>query len=276
MIRIVVDSASDVPYNNSENIAVVPLSVTINGKTYLDGYELGHNEFYDMLTKTEAFPKTSQPSPEDFTKVFETAKKDGDEIICILLSSGVSGTYQSACLAKNLVDYEGIHVIDSLTGAYGVYLLVQEAQKLIKENYSAKEIAVRIEELKSRVMVFLSVDTLEYLYRGGRLSKTSALIGGVAKIKPVIRVTEEGTIGVYNKQIGMSRAMKALADVAKEYPVDTDHSFYTIYTAGTHNIEMFEDKLKENSVDITERVQLGPVVGTHLGPEAFGMIYIRK
>ena len=276
MIRILVDSASDVAYNNSENIYVVPLSVTINDKTYLDGVQLGHDEFYEMLTSTEAFPKSSQPSPQSFAEAFEQAKEKGEELICILLSSGVSGTYQSACLAKNIVGYDNIHIIDSLTGSYGVYLLVQEAQKLIEQGYSAKEIAEKIEELKERVMVYLSVDTLEYLYRGGRLSKTSALIGGVAKIKPVIYVTKEGTIGVFNKQLGISRAVNALVDVAKNNPADTEYSFYTICTAGTNNVEMLENRLAEASVSVTQRIQMGPVVGTHAGPEAFGIIYIRK
>ena len=276
MIRILVDSASDVPYINSENIYVVPLSVTINDQTYLDGAQLGHDEFYEMLTTTEAFPKSSQPSPSAFAEVFQQAKEKGEELICILLSSGVSGTYQSACLAKNLVEYDKIHIIDSLTGSYGVYLLVQQAQKMIERGCSAQEIVAEIEALKERVMVYLSVDTLEYLYRGGRLSKTSALIGSVAKIKPVIYVTGEGTIGVFNKQIGISRAINALVDVAKNNPADTDHAFYTICTAGTHNIEMLEERLAESSIEVTQRIQMGPVVGTHAGPEAFGIIYIRK
>ena len=276
MIRILVDSASDVPYINSENIYVVPLSVTINDQTYLDGAQLGHDEFYEMLTTTEAFPKSSQPSPSAFAEVFQQAKEKDEELICILLSSGVSGTYQSACLAKNLVEYDKIHIIDSLTGSYGVYLLVQQAQKMIEQGCSAQEIVAEIEALKERVMVYLSVDTLEYLYRGGRLSKTSALIGSVAKIKPVIYVTGEGTIGVFNKQIGISRAINALVDVAKNNPADTDHAFYTICTAGTHNIEMLEERLAESSIEVTQRIQMGPVVGTHAGPEAFGIIYIRK
>ncbi|MBR5521186.1 MAG: DegV family protein [Oscillospiraceae bacterium] len=276
MIRILVDSASDVSHINSENITVVPLSVTINDKTYLDGVELGHDEFYEMLTATETFPKSSQPSPQSFAEAFEQAKEAGDELICILLSGGVSGTCQSARIAKELVEYDNIHIVDSLTGSYGVYLLVQQAQKMIQQGHTAQEIVAEIESLKERVMVYLSVDTLEYLYRGGRLSKTSALIGGVAKIKPVIYVTGEGKIGVFNKQIGISRAINALVDVAKNNPADTDHAFYTICTAGTHNIEMLESKLAENSVQVTQRIQMGPVVGTHAGPEAFGIIYIRK
>ncbi len=275
MIRILVDSASDVPYGNGE-IYVVPLSITINEKTYVDGAELGHDEFYEMLTSSQEFPKSSQPSPQAFVQFFQQVKDNEDELICILLSSGVSGTYQSACIAKEMVDYDKIHIIDSLTGSYGVYLLVQQAQKMINEGFSATEIVEEINTLKERVMVYLSVDTLEYLYRGGRLSKTSAIIGSVAKVKPVIYVTKEGTIGVFSKQLGLGRAVSALVDVIKNNPVDTEHPFYTICTVGTDNVELLESKLKENSVNIAERIQMGPVVGTHTGPETYGIIYIRK
>lgn len=276
MIRLLVDSASDISILNQENIKVVPLSVTINEKTYLDGYELGHDEFYEILTNSDTFPKTSQPAPQAYVEAFKEAKKAGDTLLCILLSSGVSGTYQSACLAKDIVEYDNIYIIDSLTGAYGVKLLVDEAQKLIKEGKSIEEIVAHLEDLKNRTRIYLSVNTLDYLHRGGRLDKKAAVIGNIVKIKPIITVTREGTIGVAGKAVGMVRAMGSIIDIINKEEVDTNHGFYTIYTAGTTNIEKLEKKLKGNGTAITERVQLGPVVGTHLGPEAFGVIYITK
>lgn len=276
MIRLLVDSASDISINNTDNIKVVPLSVTINDKTYLDGYELGHDEFYEMLTSSETFPKTSQPAPQAYVEAFEEAKETGDTLLCILLSSGVSGTYQSALLAKNIVDYDKIYLVDSLTGAYGVKLLVDEAEKMIKEGKTIEEIVEQLEDLKRRTRVYLSVDTLDYLCRGGRLDKKSAVIGNIVKIKPIITVTREGTIGVVGKAVGMVRAMGNIIDIINEEEVDKNYAFYTIYTAGTTNVEKLEKKISNNGTSITERVQLGPVVGTHLGPEAFGVIYITK
>lgn len=276
MIRLLVDSASDISINNTDNIKVVPLSVTINDKTYLDGYELGHDEFYEMLTSSETFPKTSQPAPQAYVEAFEEAKETGDTLLCILLSSGVSGTYQSALLAKNIVDYDKIYLVDSLTGAYGVKLLVDEAEKMIKEGKTIEEIVDQLEDLKRRTRVYLSVDTLDYLCRGGRLDKKSAVIGNIVKIKPIITVTREGTIGVVGKAVGMVRAMGNIIDIINEEEVDKNYAFYTIYTAGTTNVEKLEKKISNNGTSITERVQLGPVVGTHLGPEAFGVIYITK
>ena len=177
MIRILVDSASDIPASNEDNIFVVPLSVQLNGNDYIDGVNLSHNQFYELLKSTEEFPKTSQPSPQAYLNFFEEVKKSKDELICILLSSGVSGTFQSGCLAKEIVDYDKIYLVDSLTGAYGVKLLVLEAQKLIQEGKSAKEIVEALEILKQKITIYLSVDTLEYLSKGGRLDKTAAFIG---------------------------------------------------------------------------------------------------
>lgn len=276
MIRIVVDSSSDVLMSNDENIAVVPLSITFGDKTYLDDVELSHDKFYELLVSSNNFPKSSQPSPQTFADLFEEAKANGDTLLCILLSSGVSGTYQSAMIAKSMVEYENVHVIDSLTGSRGAYLLAQEAQRMIKENIDILEIVDHLNELKKRVMVYLSVDTLEYLYRGGRLDRKSAVIGSIAKVKPMIYVTPEGTIAVAGKAIGTTRVMNALVDVTKKYEPDPDHAFYTICTLGTNNIEKLEGKLRERGISDFNRIQMGPVVGTHVGPEAFGIIYIRK
>lgn len=276
MIRLLVDSASDISNNNTNNITVIPLSVRINGNDYLDGVNLGHDEFYEMLKNTEDFPKTSQPAPQLFVEAFEEAKEKGDDLICVLLSSGVSGTYQSALLAKNIVDYDKIYIIDSLTGAYGVQLLVIEAEKMITEGKQAKEIVERLEELKKRTRIYLSVDTLDYLYRGGRLDKKSALIGNMVKMKPIVTVTREGKIGVAGKCVGMVRTMNGMIDFMNQEKVDLNHHVYTIYTSGTTNVEKLEKKLTSTGLNITQRVQLGPVVGSHLGAEAFGVIFISQ
>lgn len=276
MIRILVDSASDILSDNKENITVVPLKVNINNMEYIDGINLGHDEFYHMLTASKSFPKTSQPSPQDFLVAFEEAKKHEDELICIMLSSGVSGTYQSACLAKEIVEYDKIHIIDSLTGAYGIYILVKKAQEMIQMNASAEEIVKELENLKSRIRIFLSVDTLEYLCRGGRLDKTAAVIGGIAKVKPVITISNEGKVEVVTKSIGMVRAMNSIVGYVGDIQVDEHYSVYTIFTLGTNNVEKLEKKLEVSGVKIKERVQLGPVVGSHIGPEAFGIIFVEK
>lgn len=276
MIRILVDSASDISNKNSNGIFVVPLSVNINNQVYLDGIDLERDAFYEMLTSTEEFPKTSQPSPQAFVDEFTKVKENGDELICILLSSGISGTYQSAVLAKSIVDYDKIYIVDSLTAVYGQNLLVIEAQRCIEQGLPVEEIVERLESLKKRVQILLSVDTLEYLYKGGRLDKTSAIIGGIAKVKPIIELNREGKINVVSKAIGMVRAMNTIVDLVNEKQVDTNYPVYSIYTSGTKNVQKLETKLTAQDISCKERVQLGPVIGTHVGPEAFGIIFITK
>ena len=276
MIRLLVDSAADIKQDNAENIYVVPLSINILGKDYLDGLEIQNDDFYKMLTSGKVYSKTAAPSPEMFLKVFEEVKANGDELICILLSSGVSGTYQSACIAKDAIEYKNIHIIDSLTGSYGVKILTIEAQKMIKEGASCKQIIEKLHELKKRVQIFLSVDTLDYLHRGGRLDKKTAFIGNLAKVKPIIYVSPEGKVEMYSKTIGLKKAIKFIINLALEKEVDTNYPFYSIYTYGTENPQKFEEFAKENGIVVSERSQFGPAVGTHVGSEAFGCIYISK
>ena len=283
MIRLLVDTASDISINNDENIKVItPDKFFIERGANIPEVVrdmpivMPFKEFYEMLTSTSEFPKTSQPAPQMYVEAFEEAKKAGDTLLCILLSSGVSGTYQSAVLANEIVEYDNIYIIDSLTGAYGIKILVDEALKLIKEETEIEKIVEQLEELKSRIRIYLSVDTLDYLYRGGRLDKKSAVIGNVVKIKPIITVTKEGVIGVVGKAMGMVRAMMSMTDIVLEEGVDTDYNFYTICTSGTTNVEKLEKRLENNGIRVTERDHLGPVVGTHVGPEGFGVIFIAK
>lgn len=276
MIKLLVDSASDIKQGNAENIYVVPLSINILEQDYQDGVNLSSDDFYKMLTSGKVFSKTAAPGPEQFLKIFEEVKENNDELVCILLSSGVSGTYQSACIAKETCEYDKIHVVDSLTGAYGVKILIIEALKMIEEGKTCEEIVEKIHDLKKHVCVYLSVDTLDYLHRGGRLDKKSAIIGNLAKVKPIIYVSPEGKVEMYGKTIGLKKAMKLIMNIALEKEVDTNYPFYSIFTYGTENVEKLEALAIENGITIAERSQLGPVVGTHCGPEAYGFIYISK
>ena len=134
-------------YLEENNIAIAPLKVNIDGTDYLDGVDLERNEFYEILTSTEVFPKTSQPSPQNLVDIFEDVKEKGDECICIMLSSGLSGTYQATVLAKDIVEYENIHLIDSKTVSCGTQILVREAIKMIMQGCNAQEIIDKLEEM---------------------------------------------------------------------------------------------------------------------------------
>lgn len=167
MIKIITDSTSDIDlkYAQELNVEVVPLKVIIDGKEYKDRIDLQPEEFYDLLVNSQTLPSTSQPSPQDFVDLYETAKNNNDSVIVITLSSVISGTYQSANLAKDLVDYDDIYVIDSLGTTQMQRLLVLKAVALRNEGMNAQDLYTFLEAYKHRIRLFAFVDTLEYLYK---------------------------------------------------------------------------------------------------------------
>ena len=268
MIRVLVDSASDYQMQElkEKQIELVPLSVNIGENTYIEGVNLERNQFYEILQKTGEFPKTSQPSPQAFLSIFEEVKEKGDDLICILLSSALSGTYQSAVLAKNMIEYDGIYLIDTLSATYNIKIMADHACQLIEKGMAAKDIAAELEAFKYRVKVVAALDTLEYLARGGRINKSVAAIGNLAGIKPVITVNTEGEVAV----LGKCHIVKVLADMG----VDEAYPMYAIYSYGTENCSKFQDRLVKEGYAIADRLQIGPVIGAHIGPEAFGVVFV--
>ena len=278
MIKILVDSSSELTKKEAEEkgYLFVPIGVSLGGKEYADGVDLTKDKFYELLTGSGEFPQTSQPSPQAFLELFEQAKRDGDEIVAILLSSALSGTYQSAVLAKQMVDYEGIYLIDSLTATGVIQILADYAKGLSEEGKGAAEVAERTDAFKARVHAIAMVDTLEFLQKGGRIGKTAAMIGELARLKPLITLTEDGKVGVIGKAIGKNKAMSFMMKWLEEHPVDDAWPKYSIYTSGTENCGQFEEKLEKHGIATAGRLQLGAAIGTHIGPNAFGIVYVGK
>lgn len=278
MIKILVDTSSDytVEEIQAQGMELVPLHITMNGKDYRDAYDLSKDEFFEMQKECEEFPKTSQPTPQDFVEIFEKAKEAGDELICILLSTSLSGTFQSAALAKNIVEYDKIHLVDSLTATHMIRILADHAEKLAKEGKSAQEIVEALENLKGRVKVLFSVDTLEYLYKGGRLSKAAAALGEMARIKPLLTVTPEGEVGVVGKCMGRNKAISSLTKMLTEREIDPEFPMYSAYTYGTENVEAFEKRLEETGFHIVKRQQVGATIAAHLGAGVCGVFFVEK
>ncbi len=278
MIRILVDSSTDFSMEEvkNKNLYHVPITISLNGQDYLSGEDLTSDRFYELLTAGEDFPKTSQPSPQAFAQIFEEAKEKGEEIICVLLSSALSGTCQSATIAKNMVDYDGIYIVDSLTATIMTRIIVDYGLQLINRGKSAKEIVEALETLKSKVKVAAGLDTLEYLYRGGRLNKAAATIGELANLKPVISVTEEGTVSVIGKCIGKNKALQFILKTINSKDLNPEFPLYTVYAYGSENTEKLEEKLAAEGYRISDRLQLGSTIGAHVGPGAFGIIYVEK
>lgn len=278
MVQIVIDSSSDYTLQEAEskNLAFIPISITMGDKDYLDGVNLERNAFFEMLTNSSDFPQTAQPSPQEFLNIFKEAKKTGDSVICILLSSSLSGTCQGAVLAKNMADYENIYIVDSLGAVCTIRILIEHACTLRAKGYSACDIARELDSLKSRIHLFAALDTLEYLSRGGRIPKSVAAIGDAARLKPIITLTAEGKVGVIGKCIGKNKAASHLMKDLSEYTVDTDFPFYTIYSYGTENCKHFEARLLQDGYQMTERLQIGATIGAHIGPNAYGIVFVSK
>lgn len=278
MIRLVVDSSADYQAEElkEKNIELLPLNVLIDGVTYQDGVTLERNQFYELLTSTEDFPKTSQPSPETFINLFEDAKEKGDDVICILLSSALSGTYQTAFMAKNMVEYDNIHIIDSRTATHMIHIMVDYAHKLREEGLSAPEIVEKVEAIKLKIKVLAAVDTMEYLYRGGRVNKATAAIGELAKIKPIITVNEEGKVIVTGKCLGKNKALRFILDNLKTKKLNPDFPLYSVYTYGTENCEKLEEKMEKEGFVIKDRYQVGSSIGAHIGPGVFGVFFVEE
>ena len=277
MIRILVDTSSDytVEEVKAKGMELAPLHITIGEADYRDGYDLSKDKFYELLTEGEELPKTSQPTPQDFVDIFEDVEEKGDELICILLSSRLSGTFQSATLAKNIVDYDHIHLVDSLGATHMIRLMADHAQELISEGKNAKEIVDALEEIKSKIKVLAVVDTLEYLCKGGRVSKATAAIGEVAKVKPMITVVE-GEVAVIGKSLGKNKAISSLLKAFEECEVDERFPIYSVSTLGTENCEAFEKRFTDAGYNFKERIQIGATIGTHVGPGVFGIIFVQK
>lgn len=278
MIRLLVDSASD--YRPEElagrNIEYVSMSITLGEETYRDGVDIDKDGIYKRMQEEDVFPKTALPSPATFVDIFEDAKEKGDEVICILVSAHLSGTYQSAVLAKEMVEYDKIHIIDSNTVTYCIKLLVEYAEKLREQCVSAEEIVKEVEELKSRTCVLAALDTLEYLQKGGRLSKTSATIGSLVNIKPIVTISEEGTVSIAKKCVGKVKARSALISLMKEQKVDSTFPIYPVYTYGTSNCDKMMEVLAKDEVELDEKLQIGATIGSHVGPECYGVVFIKE
>lgn len=274
MIKLLVDSSSDFELSESKSMEFVPITVTLGEKDYRDGIDLNKDKLYEMMQETKLFPKTAQPSPAEFADIFEKAKETGDELICFLLSSGLSGTYQSAVLAKSIADYDGIYLIDTLNATHGIRFMAEYAQKLISDGLTADMIVEKIETLKPRIRIMAGVDTLEYLCRGGRLSRAAAAVGELANLKPIVGVSSEGKVEVFGKALGRLKAIQFLMKQINEADLDPAFPIYSLFSYGTDNLVKLEDKMIKSGYSITNRLQIGATIGAHLGPGAFGFAYV--
>jgi len=276
--RIIVDSTADLMLEYKSRVSVVPLTVHFGEEEYVDGVTIDHKTFYEKLIESDTLPTTSQATPDGFIKEFEKVKQAGEAAVVITLASSFSGTYQSAMIAAQ--DYEHIYVVDSGTAAMGSGILVELAFKLLEEGKTAEEIARILETEKKKIVIVALVDTLEYLQKGGRISKAVAFAGGILNIKPVLSV-KEGKINILGKARGSKMGNNLLVqEIAKAGGIDFEKPVLLGYSGISDALlkKYIEDSryIWEGNLDEVRYTTVGSVIGTHAGPGAVVVAFFKN
>ena len=278
MIRIITDSAADFSAGEllTHHLTAVPMQIVFGDDTYEDGVTLTPEIFWQRIMSGEN-PKTSQPTPDNFLKIFEDAKAAGDSVLCVLLSSGLSGTVQSANLAKSMADYDEIHIVDSQLAATAEKMLVLRACQLRDEGkLSAGEIAEELTAFRSRIRLYASLDTLDYLARGGRIPQAAATLGSLVQLKVLITLNEEGKVGMAGKGMGLHRATASLLKLIQQHKIDDRFPVMPLYTHSTDNCLSLIKKLNLAGIATSEENlhAVGATIATHIGPGAYGLVFV--
>jgi len=268
-ITILTDTMCDVPREFVEkyNIKVLPLLVNFGEESFRDGIDITVDEFFKRLETSQELPTTSQINPPQFESIFKEEIGKNNTIIGILGSSKLSGTYNSAIIAKNTIADDNIHIIDSEAVTLGAGLLVIKAARLAQEGRKAEEIVEEIEEAKKRLKQFFIVGNLKYLYKGGRISLSASVIGSILNIKPII-TTADGKLEMLEKTRGVKKSISMMMDMIKDNGWSLDdkviginHTICPEYADYVEELINMEYKPRE-----IIRGEVGSVVGTHAGP----------
>ncbi|MBE5754602.1 MAG: DegV family protein [Clostridiales bacterium] len=277
-IKIVIDSAADIAEKEAKELGVemVPLVINFGVDEYYDGVDLLPTDFYNKLLASKILPKTSQVSPFRFEEVFQKIIDNGDEVLVITISSKLSGTYASAVSAAEKFNGK-VMVVDSLSAAIGEWLLCQEALKMIENGYNLEQIYTRLNNLKENIVIMAVLDTLTYLKKGGRISGTVALVGGILNIKPIVSLID-GEVKMIGKTRGQKKGALFMNGIINADKIDLELPFGALYSGNDRSIGVeYANNIKKyfNDVDMPVRV-LGSTIGTHVGPGIFGVAYFKK
>ena len=277
-VRIIVDSSVDIAEHFRQEVKVVPLTIHFGEEELIDGVTIDRQRFYERLVECDELPRTSQANPTAFQKIFEEVTQAGEEAVVITLSSELSGTCQSACLAAQ--DYDHIYVVDSKNAAIGSGILTEYAIECAKKGMSAKEIAEELERKKEDVCLIALLDTLEYLKKGGRISKTVAFAGGVLNIKPVVTI-QDGKVEVIGKARGSRQGNNLLIEKIQESGgIDFDMPILLGYTGLSDALlkKYIEDSrdLWQEQAESLDFTLVCSVIGTHVGPGVVAAAFFRK
>ena len=278
-IRIITDSGCDMLPPCAPNLTVLPLTITFGEESFLDGVELDHHRFYEKLIEGEELPTTSQIAPAAFEEAFQRAVDAGEAVVCVTLSSKLSGTYQSARIAAE--GFAGqVWVVDSENVTIGQRLLVERAVELAGQGLDAAQLSVRLDQEKKDIRLVALLDTLEYLKRGGRISPSIAMVGGLLSIKPVVAV-ENGEVVLLGKARGSKNGNNLLIQlIQKTSGVDFGRPYRLGYTGLddgllqkyiADSVQLWQDHVEELPVST-----VGGAIGTHVGPGAVAVAFFQK
>lgn len=279
-MKIIIDSISDIEPQEAKalQIDLVPLHVLFGMYSYLDGVTISREEFYKRLESGE-LPKTSQAAPDSFDKLFRKALSAGDEVLCITGSSGVSGTHQSAVIARDQQEHpERVHLVDSLSGNVGEALLIYEAVRMRDKGMGAAEIAQALKRLIPRIRLSAQVESLKHLALGGRISGGTAKVGALLQMKPLLCIID----GKVSQQ-GMARGRKKVHQwfvnrIAREQPMDTAYPVFIASCNAPEAMASLKAALVEGGVreSVIHEMGVGTVIGTHTGPGCLTLAWIEK
>ena len=276
-VQIITDSTSDLTEQEQRelNVHMLHMRVIFEDGVYTDGVDITKEQFYEKQAQAKILPKTTQVNPQEYCDTFEPLLENGDEVVAILMSSRLSGTFQSAQIAKDMAKGgERLYLVDSLNVTIGEGLLVREAVRMRDTGATGAQIAAALEELRHRVRFVDFIGTLKYLKMGGRISTSTAVLGTMLGISPVVAIVE-GEVKSVGQVRGKQKILSYTLDFFREYPVDSRHCVMFGHSRCLETMEAYRDKCVQ-ALGIRDYAwdELGAVIGTHSGPGCYGVAYI--
>ncbi|MGG7177977.1 DegV family protein [Clostridium paraputrificum] len=275
-IKIITDTTCDLPKEVLEkfDVEVIPVLINFGEESYLDGVEITRDDVFRRIDAGDVFPTTAQITPNRFEEYFNKYLNEGYKVLAILMSSGMSGTYQSACLAKNMLDNDDIHIVDSQSICSGLGLLVIRAAKLREQGVAVEDIVRDLEETKYKISSSLSFDSLDNLVKGGRISKTVGVVTGILGIKLILEI-KDGTMTVKDKVRGSKKAIKRIIADLDQLGHNPEVPVVLVNLDMDEICQPIRDYLNENNIEYIEG-PVGSSVGIHSGNKVSGIFFISE
>jgi len=277
-MKIITDSTADLTkeFILKHNIEIVPLTIHLGDKSWKDYYDVEPDEYYELLRKSSAFPTTSQPTPQDFVNAYSPLVEKGEPILSVHLSSKLSGTFQSALLARSQFPGARIEVVDSLQASFALSMIVIICAEKANQGASLEEVADMAREIGPQIETYFSVDSLEYLHRGGRIGKAQAFLGTLMKIKPLLKVVN-GEVQPIEKIRTRDRLLNRFVELVEQ--ASQEHSQLILTVAESDNSDVMTKLLgrleRVPGVSLVFRGKIGGVITSHAGPGALGIAFVK-